>query len=82
MILMAWEPYLKRKVASLPPVTQIDFDERKALAEQKQIKPKERKTKKEKKSKKNNKNVNKGQLERFTSIIFPIDRIGLSILIF
>jgi len=59
-----WHCYnLKRKVASLPPVTQIDFDERKALADQKQKdnnKTKERKqNKKEKKSKKNHKNVNK-----------------------
>merc|ERR1712235_160442 len=58
-----WHCYnLKRKVAGLPPVTKIDFEERKALAEQKQkdnTKIKGKKPKKEKKSKKNHKNVNK-----------------------
>merc|ERR1712235_125747 len=50
-----WHCYnLKRKVAGLPPVTKIDFDERKALAEKKQkdnTKIKGKKPKKEKKKK-------------------------------
>merc|ERR1711937_1053493 len=58
-----WHCYnLKRKVAGLPPVTKIDFEERKAVAEQKQkdnTKIKGKKPKQEKKSKKNHKNVNK-----------------------
>ena len=75
-----WHCYnLKRKVAGLPPVTKIDFDERKALAEQKQkdnTKIKGKKPKKEKKSKKNHKNVNKGLFNHLEiSIILAYQQI-------
>ena len=74
-----WHCYnLKRKVAGLPPVTKIDFEERKALAEQKQkdnTKIKGKKPKKEKKSKKNHKNVNKGWLNSLILLFWHINKI-------
>ena len=73
-----WHCYnLKRKVAGLPPVTKIDFEERKALAEQKQkdnTKIKGKKPKKEKKSKKNHKNVNKGWLNSLILLFWHINK--------
>ena len=72
-----WHCYnLKRKVAGLPPVTKIDFDERKALAEKDNTKIKGKKPKKEKKSKKNHKNVNKGL---FNSLEFNYSGISTNI---
>ena len=73
-----WHCYnLKRKVAGLPPVTKIDFEERKALAEQKQkdnTKIKGKKPKKEKKSKKNHKNVNKGWFDSHVLLFWHINK--------
>merc|ERR1711911_479684 len=46
-----WHCYnLKRKVAGLPPVTKIDFEERKALAEQKQKAKKPKRKRNQRKS--------------------------------